>query len=269
MRTALVGARLAPTALTAPVTGFAVTTTVAAALAKVTFRMDRSSAPSLDAVEIQWDAPVAPVDAQARFNGLLRLVGSAAGVPHSVREGSRTHSDTVVTLPTGRGLIGRHFVFWGLGRRLDAERTMTMLPDGTIRLQLGPNAILRDRAAEDDHRALILSYPAADSDEEADSDTLRSPAFLNQDLCTADLPYAKQVRGARVTFRIAADGEIRAVDAMYSLSLDERVKRADIDEALLTWARTCRVIPALSGDQRVATTLHTTLTGWIRGVGIR
>lgn len=267
VRSTLTGAGFAATA--PPAASFTVTTSVATAPATVTFRLDRSYVPLLTGVEVVWEAPVSHVDAQARFNALLRQVDSATGVPHAVREGARTHRDTVVTMPAGRGLIGRHFVVWGLGRRLDAERTMTMQPDGTIRLQLGPNSILRDRAAADDHRELVMRYPAADGDEEADSDTLRSPAQLSQDLCTADLPYMKQVRGAPVTFHVTAEGEVRAVEAMYSLSFDERVKRTDIDQALLKWANTCRVIPAVASDRRVATTLRATLTGWLRGVGIR
>lgn len=240
--------------------------TVADAPAAVTATMTGVGTPKLTGIDIIWSAPATLTDALPLFNRLLRRIDAATSDPHTVREGARNHQDTVTTLPTGTGLIARHFVVWGRGRRLDADRTMTMLPDGTIRVSITPSSILRERADTDDYIALLMRYAASPRVDEMDVDSLSSPASLSQDLCTSDLPYYEQVHGAPVTFHVDADGAVRSVDAMYSLSFEERVSRTDVDAALLRWVNTCRVVPAVAGRLRVAASIQQSLDGWLRGV---
>ena len=245
------------------------TAMVADSPATVTLELTRMNTPRLTGLDITWSAPATPIEALPLFNRLLRRVDSATAGPHIVREGPRHHQDTVASLPTGTGLIARHFVYWGLGRRLEPDRTMTMLPDGTIRLQVAPNTILRERAETGDHIALVLRYTTSPSLDEVNAESLSSPAFLNQDLCLSDLPFYKRLHGTLVTFHINAEGAVRSIDAMYSLAYADRVSRADVDAALLQWASTCPIIPGVVSRVRVATRLEASLSGWVRGAGIR
>jgi hypothetical protein len=209
-------------------------------------------------------------DAKDRFNALLRGIDLASRVPHTVREGGRFHGDTVTTIPAGRGLIARHFATWGRGTRLDADRTVVLMTDGTIRLSLAPNSILVARAeSEDRRRSRIERYPAAPHAELSERDVHQLSAWLDQDLCLDDLPFADYVRNAEASFLIDPDGVVDSVDAVYSLSLDARISRAQIDTALLRWAKACRPLSAVAEDRRVRSVLRATLTGWRRGVGFR